>query len=913
MRGGWGRKQLKMLLACALVGFGLNATKCEPQTAPPGIFTQQSSVDCSDEANADMAACRQVSPPEGGIVGQIPPGASQPQTYSDTERLYVDRPSGSFSRQGDGARATINRGSLEPLTEFQKLIRASTQQLLPVYGASLFQTAQPSTFAPVDQVPVTPDYTVGPGDEVLLRVWGQLTLNARLTVDRGGAIYIPRVGQVQVTGLPYGKLESVLRAAIGRLYRNFDLNVNLGQLRSIQVFVVGYARRPGSYTISSLSTLVNAVFASGGPGSEGSLRDIELKRDGRVLTTLDLYDLLMNGDTTRDAALQSGDVIYFAPVGPQIAIAGGVHMPGIYELAAAQRSKGATVSQGIALAGGLSETAAVDHASIERIEDRTARETLDIKLDAAGMTTELHGGDLLHVRSLIPRFEKTVTLRGNVANPGRYPWYPGMRVRDLIPERDALLTRDYWRNKSAQGSFGPEIYSPLDRDDLQGRQSREQWGSGLAQGSSRERNGSGADRYSGSHSGQQARTEGELSSTPDSSGEQGGSVSNRDLLYGSDRQPGDPLPDRGDVSTQFDGASERDQKALQENGTRAGTGAVGESLQQSGQFPRKNAVERSAADIDWAYAAIERLNAQDLTTNILAFNLGAVVLHGNEEQNLQLQPGDTITVFSKADIHVAQEQQVKFVRLEGEFNASGEYQVHPGETLRQLVKRVGGTTAAGYLYGSVFTRVSTREQQQQQLEEFANSLQRQIEVEGASRAASVVNASEAAAAGNSTQSQQSLVTSLRKLRATGRIVLRIPPDAVDAEALPDMALEDGDRFVVPSRPSSVNVVGAVYDQNSFLYTRNRLLGDYLHEAGGVNRDGDKRHAFLIRADGSVVSRTTSVNTIWENNFTRVAMHPGDTLVVPDNINKSTLLRGLTDWSQVFGQFALGAAAINVIR
>jgi protein involved in polysaccharide export with SLBB domain len=215
----------------------------------------------------------------------------------------------------------------EEQTEFQRFVYSSTGQRLPVYGRNLFENV-PGTFAPLDRVPVPADYVVGPGDELLIRAWGQIDLDARVVVDRNGQIYLPRVGGVNVAGLKYEQVNPYLKTSIGRIFKNFDLNVNLGQLRSIQVFVVGQAKHPGTYTVSSLSTLVNALFASGGPDATGSMRHIQLKRKNEVISQFDLYDLLLNGDKSKDVALLPGDVIYIPPVGQLVAIAGSVARTG---------------------------------------------------------------------------------------------------------------------------------------------------------------------------------------------------------------------------------------------------------------------------------------------------------------------------------------------------------------------------------------------------------------------------------------------------------------------------------------------------------------------------------------------------------------------------------------------------------
>ncbi len=336
---------------------------------------------------------------------------------------------------------------LDSPTEFQQAIANSIGKMLPIYGASLFRNP-PSTFAPVNQVPVTPDYVIGPGDELRVQAWGQVTMNGRYTVDRAGDIYIPQLGSVHVAGLHYAQVQDYLKSQMGRVFRNFDLNVNMGQLRSIQVFVVGQARRPGSYTISSLSTLVNAIFATGGPKPEGSLRHIQLKRGGKLIVDFDLYALLEYGDKSKDEPLLPGDVIYIPPVGPQVAVAGSVNSPAIYELKSADST---TVGDVLELAAGLTSVASNENVRLERVDDRRMRSITLIPLDTTGRGTVLHDGDLLELVAVVNQYKDAVTLRGNVANPGRYAWKPGMHLLDLIPNREALVTRDYWLRQSQLG------------------------------------------------------------------------------------------------------------------------------------------------------------------------------------------------------------------------------------------------------------------------------------------------------------------------------------------------------------------------------------------------------------------------------------------------------------------------------
>jgi protein involved in polysaccharide export with SLBB domain len=355
-------------------------------------------------------------------------------------------------------------------------------------------------------------------------------------------------------------------------------------------------------------------------------------------------------------------------------------------------------------------------------------------------------------------------------------------------------------------------------------------------------------------------------------------------------------------------------KVAQVSGSSHETLGSGPHLVTAPHFPIETQVVRTSPDIDWSYAVVERVDAKTLTTRLLPFDLGAAVLQHDEQANVALEPGDVITIFSDADIRVPRAQQTKYIRLEGEFAHAGVYSAQPGETLRQLVLRAGGLTPQAYLYGSQFSRETTRREQQQRLDEYVSALSYQIEISASNKASSVVSPQEAATVGASVASQRELVNRLREMRATGRIVLHIDPFKSDVDSLPDLPLEDGDRFVVPPVSSTVGIVGAVYDPNSFVYQPHQHAGDYLRSAGGPNRNADRRQIFIIRADGSVVSRQYLDRTLWANDkFDRQTIYPGDTIVVPEQLNKTTILRGLTDWSAVFSQFALGAAAINVIR
>jgi hypothetical protein len=329
----------------------------------------------------------------------------------------------------------------------------------------------------------------------------------------------------------------------------------------------------------------------------------------------------------------------------------------------------------------------------------------------------------------------------------------------------------------------------------------------------------------------------------------------------------------------------------------------GENSSRINRGAQKTEITQTAPDVDWDYAVIQRLDPNNLKTVLVSFDLGALVLNHDAAQNLELQPGDVVSILSESDIRVPIAQQTKLVKLEGEFVHAGFYTVQPGETLRTLVERAGGLTSNAYLYGSEFTRESTRVVQQARLDEYVQSLDMRIQRSNIALSTSPGSVAQS--------SEHELITRLRQLRATGRIVLQFQPGTLDVSSLPDVSLEDGDRFVIPHVPASINVVGAVNDQNSFLYARGRRLGSYLRMAGGLTRDAERGRSFVIRANGEVVSYE-SRKGLWGNQFYDLPIYPGDTIVVPEKTFRPSALRGFLDWSQVFSQLALGVAAISIL-
>jgi protein involved in polysaccharide export with SLBB domain len=699
---------------------------------------------------------------------------------------------------------------LEP-TLFQKFVQDATGKNLPLYGYQLFDRGR---FPADDRVPVPTNYVVGPGDELDLKLWGTVDLNTRLPVDRHGQITVPEVGPITVAGVRASELDEFLKKRIGKVFRNFDLTATVGKLRSLQIYVVGHARAPGSYTVSSLSTLVSALFESGGPSATGSMRKIRLIRAGSPVTTIDLYKFLQSGDLTADARLLSGDVIMIPPAGPQVALTGEIDKPAIYELSEEEE----TLQQVLRYNGASTVFAAPHKVLVERLDGQrrlAPREVQERALDKDGLNSTVRNGDLITLLKLSPSFSNAVTLQGAVARPLRYQYRPGMKVSDLIPEVDALIVPDYYAKKNILVQY---------------------------------------DANSSTNSSNNPSNNPSNNSSNDSTG-----VSNEDV---------------------------------------AGN------------------VKRADYEINWAYASIERLDRNQVRSRLITFDLAKAVREKDPANDLTLLPGDVVTVYSVADLPVPLERRIQHVKVSGEVMAPGIYEMEPGQTILDAIKRAGGFTSKAYVYGTVFSRESTRARQQANLDQAIRKLQiqltsqsNQITQNGTSldQSALLLQAQKA--------SQQASLERLKTLKPNGRIALEIDPRQQD---IPAIELEDGDSITIPLRPNFVSVFGAVYAESAFVHREGYTVRDYLEKAGPT-RDADLEAMMVLRADGTLVSNKAYRSWIGlgQSAFMSTPMYSGDTVIVPDLVDKRTsyvkFMEGAKDWTQMLYQFGLGAAAFKVLK
>ncbi|WP_418317554.1 SLBB domain-containing protein [Piscinibacter sakaiensis] len=730
-------------------------------------------------------------------------------------------------------------------SEFQKFVELATGRLLQPFGHRFFADSAEAEI-PADNVPVSADYIVSPGDEIVLRAWGSLDVDYRSKVDRNGQLNLPRVGSFNVAGVKASDLEAHLRAQLSRLYTNFSLSVSLGQLRAVKVFVVGPATRPGVYTLPSQATLLSAAVAAGGPAPNGSMRRLSLRRDGKIVSELDIYDFLVTGNKTRDLQLAAGDVIVFHNAGPQVALAGATDSPAIYEL----RDQTEPVANVLRYAGGASVLANPNRAQLERIDPssgKAARFVEAFQLDVAGMRKQLRDGDILTLLAISPQFANAVTLQGHVAQPLRYPHTPGMRIRDLIPDRDALITPDFYRRKNMLVQVLEDPYPEADFRDERGR------------GRDRER-----------------------------SNERRG-----DRAVGADRNRSDTSAGGRDLPRARNTERETDLEITER--ARKSPAALFEEL-------------------NWDYAVVERLDKSDLTTKVISFNLGKAVLQGDPENNIELLPGDVVTIYSQKDIRVPVGRQTRLVSVEGEVGAPGVYQLNPGETLKQLLRRAGGLTPQSYLYGLEFSREETRLRQNENLKQAMARLQALTATQAARDTA---NRRDDPTIGNvSAAATQAQLARLAQVQPNGRIALELTAEAKTIDALPDLPLEHADRIVVPARPGFVTVAGAVVNNNAFLWKPGRTAGDYVKLAG-LDEAAEPSAMFILRADGTVSHANDSRGLFGYGGLKTQPLYPGDAVFVPNQLDFETwgraFVRNLKDFSQIFAQFGLGAAAIQTLK
>ncbi|MDQ8205639.1 SLBB domain-containing protein [Pelagicoccus sp. SDUM812003] len=717
------------------------------------------------------------------------------------------------------------------------------EQELKQFGYNLF-AGTPTTFAPgTIDIPVPVDYVVGPGDQVRIQLFGKQSASYDLYVSREGILQVPELGPISVVGQTFQELKQNIARRVSEQMIGMDVFITLGELRSIRVFLLGDVKHPGAYTVSSLSTITNALFVSGGIRSIGSLRNIELKREGEVIAILDLYDLLLRGDISKDLPLQPGDVIFVPPVGKLTGVAGEVRRPAIYEL-----KNEDSIDQVIELAGGLTSLAYPSLSQIERISDNGLKTLLDVDLTKSGSgDTPIKDGDTVRIYSALDRVDNYVRVEGMVERPGDYQWHEGIRISDIISHIEQL-------QNDADLSYALVV----SKNPIDGRWSTRSFS---------------FEKY---FLGQDSRHNLELR------------PNDRIIVFDDtnvERENIEQVIER----LKAQGTSAEPQKIVSISGSVRHPGEY--PLDQ--QMPISDLIRAGGGFTQDAYTLEAELlrfsdNGKTVRDSIL-LPIDLVSLESNPSLDIELKPFDLLTI--KRIPEWTENEQIE---LSGEIRFPGVYTIERGETLSQVIERAGGLTSLAHPESAVFLRESLRVAEQE------NILKLRERLRGEIASTSLQNDD---VSSDSISTAESLLEQLENTEAAGRLVINLPEILM---GMRDVTLKAGDKLKVPKEPQAVTIIGSVNYPTSHLYQNDLTRDDYISLSGGLMRNADKKQIYIVRANGRV--ETEKRSRFFPNGS--ISIQPGDTIVVPIDVDRMAPLKLWSATSQIFYQIALGAAAIN---
>ena len=716
---------------------------------------------------------------------------------------------------------------------------------LKPFGYDLF-AGSPNTFAPVTNVPVSPNYLLGPGDVLQVMLYRKTNSAFGLEINRDGTVDFPELGPVGLAGLSFQEAKDMLQTRINTQMIGVQASISMGELRSMQIFVLGEAYKPGAYTVSSLSTITHALVVSGGVSDIASLRNIQLKRAGKTIASLDLYDLLMHGDTTNDIRLQPGDVIFIPTVGDLVSVNGQVLRPAIYEL-----KGGESVADLIALSGGLGPKAYPSNASIERIQAGGFLTVLDLDLTHADdLGLLLASGDGLSVSEIKDRMESTVSLAGHVYYPGSFSWKEDMRLSDLI---------------SSLGQFPPGLdldYAILSREDpLTGQLSA------------------------------LLINPGAVISSPGGADDIALNSKDNVLLFGQDSAREAQLTP---LLTQL--------KSQQNFANSATVVTINGAVQFAGEYPLTDSmgvtqlINAAGGLNEGAYMGSVEIMRQDLSDPEVAklelkiVDLPALMRQANHDFTLQAK--DIVTIKQQPEL-----RETRSVKVLGEVVFPGEYRISRGETLSQVIERAGGFTPFADTNAAFFTREALREAEVENLAILRLEMEKQLTAQQLNTA-SEVDATTLAL-------QKDALGKLVDAKAIGRLV--IPLQAIMDQRENDIMLDSMDQLIIPSFRQEVTVLGEVQRPTSHLFRREAKLANYLDMSGGLKDTANKRGVYVIKSSGEVVMprkglfRFKTLNQIAPGDTIVVPL---------DLDGRVKIMPLMAQVTQMIYELALGAAAIN---
>jgi protein involved in polysaccharide export with SLBB domain len=794
------------------------------------------------------------------------------------------------------------------------------------FGAQVFENGDRNLgLIPMD-MPVGPDYVVGPGDGLTIDLWGGVSRRLTRVVDREGRVSIPEAGPILVNGKSLSDVQQQIEHVLRTQFHDESADVSISRLRTIRVYEVGEVVDPGAHDISSLSTPLNALFAASGPTPQGSMRVIKHYRGDQLVQTVDLYSLLLHGVRTDMQRLQNGDTIMVPPVGPQVTVEGMVRRPAIYELKDEK-----TLADAIELAGGMLPTAALRHIEVQRLvahEKRTML-TLDISdtSDKSDVTKKLEAfnvqdGDKVRIFPIAAYNEDAIYLEGHVIRPGRYSYHPNMKVTDIIGSYKDLLPEPATKyaeiirlnapdfrpsvesfNLSealANPASAPEL-KPLDtvrvfgRFDFENPPTVSVWGDvrrpGTYQTSGQIRLADAVHLAGGTAPDAQLEDAQVFSYQPDGT-----------LKISSVNLKGAIA---GDASANVL-LQPRDRVLVHKNSNAEEPAAVyvGGDVNRPGRYPYtsnmtvadlvrvggglKPSADTNSADLTlYAWTNQSQMSGQHLNVAL------SKALAGDPDANVPLHNGDVLTVRQVPGWN----DLGAFITVRGEVKHPGTYGIQPGEKLSSVLERAGGFQPDAYPYGSVLQRTSVREVQAKDQNAMIMRLKAQREnIE----LLPVTTQDQIIARETALQQWQSTLQNLASNPPVGRVAIRISNDIPRwSSTTSNIEVRNADVITIPKKPNVVMVAGQVYNPTAVAYRPGKSAGWYLSQSGGPTQLANKKAIFVIRADGSVMGAKSS---LWSGASLSASLRPGDTVVVPEKA-----VGGGLQWQNIYLATQVAAA------
>ena len=716
------------------------------------------------------------------------------------------------------------------------------------FGYDLFESNEAS-FDPPMTGPVPLDYVLGPGDTVRVQLFGNINNTYEYDVTRDGILNVAELGPVNVTGIPFSEFRVDIGRRVKEMLIGTQVSVTMGQLKSIRIFVLGDANRPGSFVVSGLATISSALYSSGGISSVGSLRDVQLKRNGQTVATLDLYDLLLHGDTSDDRRLQSGDVIFVPTLGNTVSVDGAVKRPAIYETLA-----GATIAEVVTMAGGLTDDAFGQGARLQRIDIDRERKVLSVDLmSSVASQAPVRAGDSLEIPRVLPRLKETVMLSGHVHRPGNYQWRQGMRLTDLITTMEEL-------------QFGVDTHYILIRRNQAPNDPVELFSADLT--NALELPGSAADVVLESRD-----------------------TVNVFSLTGNRKEVILPLIEELQQHVTYD--------------TPLAAVEVSGNVRAIGMYPLETGMRvsdliRAGGNLsEGAYgltAELTRysvLGGSKVETEVVDIDLDAILL-GDKDADIILRSGDFLYIKS-----IPAWDSLWTVSLEGEVMFPGIYPVRRDETLAEVIQRAGGLTPDAFAVGALFLREDLKLKEEEQIEILKSRLESDI------TSLALTDEDD----DDSLQKSQVLLEQLENAVGFGRLVINL--NAIIANKVDSISLRDGDRLLVPVKSQVVTTLGEVQQNSSFIYQPNLSRDDYIALSGGLTHGADSKFIYVVHADGAI--EVAKRSKLFGRLFVRrgkMKIQPGDTIVVPLAVDPISPLSLWSSVTQILYQSAIAVAAVN---